>query len=219
MDSKNEETERLNEYVKSNKEHLRVGGISDGSHTFDELYHHRTTLFAIISNAYPQRAWKSWKHFDGTMYEDYFIAGVSTPDGDFTYHCHKAYWRQFNVTVVETAPPFDGHTTKHIHRLFSLDPRDRPATAKEKAFSTVLEIMDGRASDVPPSALVSQVDAVIKNYKKERGGSSMSITRGTARKDRRRANAILGHQRMQESYEKKLKEQAKKKTVKKRPAK
>ena len=36
--------------------------ISDGSHTFGELYHHRAILFAVICNTYKENSWKSWKH-------------------------------------------------------------------------------------------------------------------------------------------------------------
>ena len=35
--------------------------ISDGSHTFGELYHHRAILFAVICNTYKENSWKSWK--------------------------------------------------------------------------------------------------------------------------------------------------------------
>ena len=97
-----------------------IGQISDGSHTFDELYHHRTTLFSIICNTYKEKAWKSWLHEDGTMYKDYFIAGVTTAYGDYTYHCHKDYWSAFQVKVLENAPAYDGHLPEDLHRLVSL---------------------------------------------------------------------------------------------------
>ena len=41
------------------------GSTSDGYHTFDELYYHRTVLFAVICNTYCDKAWKSWLHADG----------------------------------------------------------------------------------------------------------------------------------------------------------
>lgn len=47
--------------------------VSDGYHTFEELYNHRMILFSIICNSYPHRAWKSKLHHDGTMYDNYFI--------------------------------------------------------------------------------------------------------------------------------------------------
>lgn len=96
------------------------GSISDGSHTFNELYYHRMVLFSIICNTYKDQAWKSWKHNDGTMFDDYFIVGVTTPMGDYTYHYHKDYWDIFNITWRLSAPVWDGHEPKDIDRLYSL---------------------------------------------------------------------------------------------------
>lgn len=98
------------------------GKLSDGYHTFDELYHHRTVLFSIICNSYPMTAWKSWKHHPDSdpMYEDMFIAGVTTPTGDYSYHCEKEYWDKFNVKELPNAPLWDGHVPKDIDRLEGL---------------------------------------------------------------------------------------------------
>lgn len=96
------------------------GSISDGYHTFDELYWHRMVLFAVICNTHIQRAWKSWKHHDGTMYDDYFIVGVNTPKGQYSYHYHKDNWDYFDVKELEFAPEWDGHQPKDINRLLSL---------------------------------------------------------------------------------------------------
>jgi hypothetical protein len=96
------------------------GQISDGYHTFDELYYHRMCLFAIICNQNKTHAWKSWKHSDGTMFDDYFIVGVFTPEGDYSYHYHKDYWNMFEVKEFNTAPVWDGHMPSDIDRLFSL---------------------------------------------------------------------------------------------------
>ena len=95
-------------------------GISDGSHTFGELYDHRCKLFAVICNSYKSQAWKSKLHDDGTMYQDYFIVGVKTPQGDFTYHYHIDNWDMFDVFERDFAPKWDGHTSDDIDRLFSL---------------------------------------------------------------------------------------------------
>lgn len=96
------------------------GQISDGYHTFDELYHHRMLLFSIICNTYKNKAWKSWLHEDGTMFDDYFIVGITTNEGDFTYHYHKDNWNFFAVKELEHAPKWDGHEAKDIIRLLSL---------------------------------------------------------------------------------------------------
>jgi hypothetical protein len=100
-----------------------IGEISDGSHTFNELYMHRTMLFATICNTYKNDAWKSWKHNheeNFPMYEDYFIVGVNTPEGQYSYHCHKDWWDKFEVPELEEAPAFDGHQPDDVDRLLSL---------------------------------------------------------------------------------------------------
>ena len=98
----------------------RIGQISDGHHTFDELYHHRMMLFAVICNTYKDKAWKSRKHDDGTMYDNYFIVGIETDKGQFTYHYHESSWDLFNVKELEKAPIWDGHTSDDIVRLLTL---------------------------------------------------------------------------------------------------
>lgn len=94
--------------------------ISDGSHTFEELYHHRAILFSIICNTYKNQSWKSWKHDDGTMFEDYFVVGVTTEQGEYSYHYHKDYWKYFEVKELTYAPVWDGHKPSDIERLFTL---------------------------------------------------------------------------------------------------
>lgn len=97
-----------------------VGEVSDGSHTFNELYYHRMILFSVICNQNKEIAWKSWKHADGTMYKDYFIVGITTKLGDYTYHYHKDNWKFFKVRELENAPEWDGHRPEDITRLLSL---------------------------------------------------------------------------------------------------
>ena len=98
-----------------------IGEMSDGSHTFNELYHHRMVLFSLFCNSHKDIAWKSWKHDDGTMYDDYFIVGVTTPEGDYSYHYHKSNWDYFDVKELPNAPKYDGHKPSDIMRLYSVD--------------------------------------------------------------------------------------------------
>lgn len=99
---------------------LDMGNISDGYHTFNELYAHRMNLFAVICHANQSHAWKSKLHHDGTMYLDYFIVGINTPQGQFTYHYHMDHWDLFKVTVLDNAPEWDTHTANDVTRLHSL---------------------------------------------------------------------------------------------------
>jgi len=89
-----------------------IGDVSDGYHTFNELYHHRAVLFALICNQNKELAWKSKSHHDGTMFENMFIVGINTPYGQATYHYDvNPYWNIFHVKEVEFAPEWDGHTS------------------------------------------------------------------------------------------------------------
>lgn len=101
-----------------------TGETSDGYHTFNELYHHRAVLFSVIVKAFEDKAWKSRKHHDGTMYDGMFIVGVETPYGQATYHYDmEPYWEMFCCKEIERAPEWDGHTpAQAIERIGKLEP-------------------------------------------------------------------------------------------------
>ena len=100
------------------------GNTSDGYHTFNELYHHRAILFSVIVKAFSDKAWKSLRHHDGTMYDGMFIVGIDTPDGQATYHYDiDPYWDMFECRELERAPEWDGHTpAQAIERIGRLEP-------------------------------------------------------------------------------------------------
>lgn len=100
-----------------------IGELSDGYHTFNELYHHRAVLFSAICNSNPSRAWKSKLHDTGDMYDGMFIVGIETPQGQATYHYDiEPYWDLFKVKELEKAPKWDGHTPQQaIDRISSLN--------------------------------------------------------------------------------------------------
>lgn len=110
-----------------------TGETSDGYHTFNELYHHRAVLFSVIVANYPDRAWKSKKHHDGTMYDGMFIVGIDTPDGQATYHyVINPYWDMFDCKVREFAPEWDGHTpAQAIERIGKLKAQELRYTPRE----------------------------------------------------------------------------------------
>ena len=99
-----------------------IDNVSDGFHTFGSLYHQRMILFATIVSAFPRLCWKSRKHFDREepFGGGWFIVGISTPKGNYTYHFEEKYWDLFPCEVLATAPKWDGHTEEDVKRLFSL---------------------------------------------------------------------------------------------------
>ena len=101
---------------------MKIEDVSDGYHTFKDLYHHRALLFSTICNLVPNLAWKSKLHDDGTMFDGMFIVGITTPEGNATYHYDiDPYWDMFKVKELENAPKFDGHTPEDaLNRIYNL---------------------------------------------------------------------------------------------------
>ena len=123
-----------------------TGESSDGFHTFNELYHHRAVLFMTLCHIFWQRAWKSKKHHDGTMYPGMFIVGLNLPDGQATYHYDiDPYWDMFDVPVREAAPEWDGHTpTEAINRI----QRFGRAIPETSTFTTIREGVEQLRAEV-----------------------------------------------------------------------
>lgn len=98
-----------------------MGEISDGYHTFNELYDHRAVLFAVVCNEHPHRAWKSKLHHTCDMFDGMFIVGMNTMYGQISYHYDLELWDLFEVPELERAPEWDGHTpadaVKRLARL------------------------------------------------------------------------------------------------------
>lgn len=120
------------------------GEISDGYHTFNQLYHQRAILFATIVNQNKDKAWKSFKHSDGHYCFDedgeWFIVGVDTPQGNYTYHYTKEYWDMFDCQELECGKEWDGHTEEDVTRLLSLEQQPcEDCISREEALKAIEE--------------------------------------------------------------------------------
>lgn len=102
-----------------------VEDISDGFHSFKELYDHRIQLFIALCHAtnvlidecggLERSPWKSKKHSDGTEWDGWFIAGIHTEQGkQISYHLPIEKWDELHVQELETAPVWDGHTPDDV---------------------------------------------------------------------------------------------------------
>lgn len=138
--------DELCKWFADNKEFIKVpetgiGDLSDGYHTFNELYHHRAILFSIICNMFPEKAWKSKKHDTGDMFDGMFIVGIETPDGQATYHYDlEPYWDMFKVKEFEFAPKWDGHTPENaINRISTLHMTSSKPVGVWKPYSTTMQ--------------------------------------------------------------------------------
>lgn len=99
-------------------------GVSDGYHTFDELYEYRLAYNAAFINAlvvlktllpgkYKDiKIAKSKKHNDGEPCYGggWFIVVVDTPWGQFSNHYKLEHWDKFDCPIISKSWKFDGHT-------------------------------------------------------------------------------------------------------------
>ena len=105
-----------------------IGELSDGFHTFNGLYEQRMILFAALVKAYKDKAWKSYRHEDGEYCfgGGWFIVGIDTPEGSYTYHYENKYWNMFDCIVLPRSKHWDGHTEADAEtRLMSLQPEQQ----------------------------------------------------------------------------------------------
>ncbi len=110
-------TAAINELIKysfSNK-------VSDGYHTFEELYQFRMLYNAVLFNEWAKQdlynVHKSKRHFDGDecFGGGWFIVVAELPTGQISNHYENKYWELFDVPATEKAiVQFDGHTSKDV---------------------------------------------------------------------------------------------------------
>lgn len=94
-----------------------TGEVSDGYHTFNELYDHRCTLFLALMASNPALSWVSKKHHDESEWSGWFIAGMDLPTGTVTYHLPDSMWvaaGKTGASILESGKEWDGHTAADV---------------------------------------------------------------------------------------------------------
>lgn len=98
-----------------------VEDVSDGYHTFKELYEFRKVFNACLFNEwYKQGKYevhKSFRHNDGELCfgGGWFIVVAILPTGQISNHYENFDWNLFNVEETEKAKyEFDGHTPQDV---------------------------------------------------------------------------------------------------------
>lgn len=92
---------------------IKEGDISDGFHTFGELYDHRTLLFLswIASDGRPGTIHVSKNHFPGWD----LVAVQISPEEQISYHVPICYRDIVNqLPRSEDVYVFDGHTSEDV---------------------------------------------------------------------------------------------------------
>ena len=108
--------------------------VSDGYHTFGELYEHRIILFIALCRQLrlkinadnvdgvrmadiSKEIWCSTRHSDNSTFGDWFVLGIGKEKGkQMIYHLPARFWSEVCefAEVLEKAPEFDGHTSADV---------------------------------------------------------------------------------------------------------
>ena len=93
-----------------------IGELSDGYHTFDQLYDFRREYNAALVNSGVWPAHKSHRHHDGELCfgGGWFIVMMETPFGQISNHYECEYWDEFHCEEKYVADEWDGHTDEDV---------------------------------------------------------------------------------------------------------
>lgn len=105
---------------------FQMNKVSDGYHTFDELYDHRITLYIALMKikavTSDQKVWRTITHSDGSVWDGWFVLGYSViPGRQVTYHLPMNRWTECEFAeVLSNAPDWDGHDSAEVLRRIKL---------------------------------------------------------------------------------------------------
>lgn len=107
-----------------------MGEVSDGYHTFNELYYYRMLYNAAFFNILP-KGWvhKSKRHHTGEecFGGGWFIVMANLPTGQVSNHYELKDWDLFKVPEKEFADEWDGHTPQEAaDRLYEYLKQEQP---------------------------------------------------------------------------------------------
>lgn len=99
-----------------------IGEISDGYHTFNELYEYRKLYNALIFNEWSKQnlydVHKSRLHHNGDKpfnSDEWFIVLANLPTGQISNHYHIDDWNIFKIKKEDKALfPYDNHTSEDV---------------------------------------------------------------------------------------------------------
>lgn len=99
--------------------------LSDGYHTFNELYEHRIWLYRVLVNTWLFPCHKSKLHNDWTSRDWWFICMMYIDGKQISYHIPMWHYNWFLCEEREYADRRDGHKSKDVEKiLFEYYPKE-----------------------------------------------------------------------------------------------
>lgn len=93
-----------------------MGKVSDGNHTFEELYEHVYELWIALCASRAKHAWRTDVDGQGKCAEGWFILGLYCCEGEqLSYQLPRRLWDRCKfASTMDQAPPWDGHTPEDV---------------------------------------------------------------------------------------------------------
>ncbi len=124
--------------MKENNTKVDMGEVSDGYHTFNELYEYRMLYNAALFNEFAKQGLydvhKSRKHSDGEYPfgdSNWFIVMAELPTGQISNHYEMKDWDKFQIPEKPLANKWDEHSPRDVaERLtsFTTPKKEYPKT-------------------------------------------------------------------------------------------
>lgn len=180
--------------------------ISDGYHTFAELYDHRHSLALALMRALPDVCWFSQRHNDGELpfgSADWFIVGADLPAGAITYHLPielLSLAQQTGAAELSVGRPWDGHTANDVIerlRAWAASPQPAPAPAEGELTDEELENA-ARAAEIQNMKYqgglsASDPNGIARQLQKQRLAGLRAVATLAADRSRRPAPAPMNN--------------------------
>lgn len=140
---------KTNKDMNENNEKVDMGEVSDGYHTFNELYEYRLLYNAGMFSTWAELGLydvhKSKRHSDGEIPfgdANWFIVMAELPTGQISNHYEMKDWDLFQIPEKEKANAWDGHTPKDVaERLRKfLTPKPKYPTTYEECAEIIVEL-------------------------------------------------------------------------------
>lgn len=109
----------INRMIKAAVGHgwCKSGDVSDGHHTFGELYDHRNLLFIWLCRTLHETKNLTYQIWRKPVEDGWFLMGIGFDAGkQITYHLPEHLWQHTNfLSDVDAADyKFDGHTSREV---------------------------------------------------------------------------------------------------------
>jgi hypothetical protein len=94
------------------------GQISDGYHTFEELYDHRCLLYLALCIKYKDYCYYTYTNSDGSTWDGWFLLVLNHPDiKQISYHLPIElvdYCSLVDIKFKDKSDDYDGHSSKNV---------------------------------------------------------------------------------------------------------